>query len=165
MKKLSKLWWRFKFYYEKQYKSIERAGLGLGLGFFMFLLFYFKIAPTDPWCKMLRDSTWMVKVWGANVRWTPSHRGYLTRCEQVLDLRRAWGAVYMRWNTSTRWDVSPEWGTFHPAFTWEKYSTWVGYFSPQLACMSISKQRCYFHCLHIFCFYFKFELLNKYPHC
>ena len=125
----------------------------------MFLLFYFKIAPTDPWCKMLRDSTWMEKIWGANVRWTPSHRGYLTRCEQVLDLRRAWGAVYMRWNTSTRWDVSPEWGTFHPAFTWEKYPTWVRYFSSQLACMPIFKQRCYFHCLLIFCFYFKFELL------
>ena len=65
----------------------------------------------------------------------------------------------MRWNTSPRWDVSPEWGTFHPAFTWEKYPTWVRYFSSQLACMPIFKQRCYFHCLLIFCFYFKFELL------
>ena len=66
----------------------------------------------------------------------------------------------MTWNkTSPRWDVSPEWGTFHPTFRWEIYPTWVGYFSSQLVCMPISKWRCYFHCLLIFCFYFKFELL------
>ena len=67
--------------------------------------------------------------------------------------------VYMRWNTSPRWDVSPEWGTFHLAFTWEKYPTLVRYFSSQLAYMPIFKQQCYFHCLLVFRFYFKFELL------
>ena len=37
-----------------------------------FLLFYFELAPTDPWCKMLRDFTWTKKIWGGNVIWTPS---------------------------------------------------------------------------------------------
>ena len=38
-----------------------------------FLLFCFKLAPTDPWCNMLRELTGTEKIWGGNVRWTPSY--------------------------------------------------------------------------------------------
>ena len=37
-----------------------------------FLLFYSKLAPTDPWCNMLRDFTWTGNICGGDVRWTPS---------------------------------------------------------------------------------------------
>ena len=37
-------------------------------------MFYFKLAPTDPWCNMLRELTGTKKIWGGNVRWTPSYK-------------------------------------------------------------------------------------------
>ena len=37
-----------------------------------FILFYFELALTDPWCNMLRGFTRTEKIWEGNVRWTPS---------------------------------------------------------------------------------------------
>ena len=41
------------------------------------LLFYSELAPTDPWCDMLRDFTGMEKIWGGNARWTDT----FAKCE------------------------------------------------------------------------------------
>ena len=70
------------------------------------------------------------------------------------------GAVYMRWDISPRWDVSPEWDTFHSAFIWEKYPTWVSHLSSQLVCMPIFKYLCCFHYLLIL-FLFQLRITNK----
>ena len=68
--------------------------------------------------------------------------------------------VYMRLEISLRWDVSPKWDTFHPAFPWEKYSTWMRYFSSELVCMPIFKKLYItFMAYWVCCFHFDFELI------
>ena len=57
----------------------------MGLGFSRFLLYCFKLAPTDPWCKMLRDFTWTKIIWGGSVRWTPSKKP--TYCQLLTSFR------------------------------------------------------------------------------
>ena len=42
---------------QKTVEGNRRLRLGLGLGFVCF-----KLVPTDPWCKMLRDFTWTEKI-------------------------------------------------------------------------------------------------------
>ena len=45
---------------------------------FSFLLIYFELAPTDPWCNMLLDFTCTETIWGGNVRSTSSINEILT---------------------------------------------------------------------------------------
>ena len=54
------------------WKAIEGNSRLRVRGRVWFLLIHFELAPTDLWCNILRDFTWTEKIWGDNVRKTPS---------------------------------------------------------------------------------------------
>ena len=117
-----------------------------------------KISLRSPW-KLVETVT--VRCWDS-----ASWKLTIFKKSSILDIKHGFGyvselgAVYMRWDISPRWDVSPEWDTFHSAFIWEKYPTWVSHLSSQLACMPIFKYLCCFHYLLIL-FLFQFRIRKK----
>ena len=67
-----------------------------------FLLFYSELVPTDPWCNMLCDFTWTEKIWGGNVRWTPSQWRYF------IERPVFWFVGWIKWLGFT-WNATLGW--------------------------------------------------------